>query len=153
MLSAGGREALIQGWDLSRFLPPSTPLFNQTFFILRERLLHTKLHRVLSLRVFSFIFLSNFLSLLYNLHVHPVCRYFSLINNAPCYSNIQPSCYSVWQPMPMSQLSQVRSQHPPTPWNLRAADVTVLKEVHKNKKYPFKKEIYIYKPFTELCCL
>ncbi len=35
------------------------------------------------------------------------------------------------QPMPKSQLSLVRSQHPPTQWNLRAADEAVLNKVHQ----------------------
>ncbi len=118
MLSAGGREALIQGWDLSRFLPPSTPLFNQTFFILRERLLPTKLHRDLSLRDFSFIFCQTFYHFC-TLYMFIQFVAIQFINNDPCNSNIQPSVYSVWQPMPKLQLSWVRSQHPPTHWNLR----------------------------------
>jgi len=33
---------------------------------------------------------------------------------------------SVWQPMPKSQLSWVRSQHPTTQWNLRGANEAIL---------------------------
>ncbi len=33
--------------------------------------------------------------------------------------------------MPKSQQSWVRSQHPPTQWNLRAADEAVLNTVHR----------------------
>jgi hypothetical protein len=32
---------------------------------------------------------------------------------------ISPSGKNVWQPVPKSHLSWVRSQHPPTPWILR----------------------------------
>ena len=35
--------------------------------------------------------------------------------------------------MPKSQQSWVRSQHPPTQWNLRAADKAVLNIVHRKK--------------------
>jgi hypothetical protein len=47
--------------------------------------------------------------------------------------------------MPKSQLSWIRSQHPPAQWNLRGADETVMNKVLKNLKNPpeknFKKEI------------